>query len=202
MGRTPGPDGYIMAFYQHCWDLVKGDLMKVFSEFFESGIINGITNETYICLIPKKQEAVRVKDFRPISLITSLYKILDKVLSTRLKRVMPLTIVENQCAFIQGRQILDCCLIANEVVEEVRFKKKKGWVFKADLEKAYDNVDWNFLDWVLLQKGFGQRWRSWVKGCISNVSFSVMINGRPRGKFRGEKGLRQGDQFSPHFCLT
>lgn len=184
-------DGYTLAFYQECWDTVKGDLMKVFNEFFEGGVINGITNETYICLIPKKQHATKVKDFRPISLITSLYKILAKVLSQRPKKVIPTTIAENQCAFIEGRQILDCCLIANEMVEEIRHKKKKGWVFKIDLEKAYDHVDWKFLNFVLYKKGFGDRWRKWIKWCNFNVTFSVIINGKPRGKFKGERGLRQ-----------
>lgn len=69
-----------MTFYQDCGD-VKRDLLKVLNDFFEKGIVNGITNETYVCLIPNKQDAIKVKDFRPISLITSMYKIIAKVLS-------------------------------------------------------------------------------------------------------------------------
>lgn len=87
------------------------------------------------------------------------------------------------------------------MVEELRTKKKKGWMFKVDFEKAYDNVDRRFLDFVLFKKGFGRRWRNWIKGCVSNVSFSVFINGRPRGNFKEEKGLGQDDPLSP-FCLT
>ncbi|XP_073059743.1 uncharacterized protein [Primulina eburnea] len=91
----------------------------------------------YICLIPKKQDATKSKDFRPISLTTSLYKILAKVLENRLKNILGKTIAENQSAFIKGRQILDCCLIANEIVEDHRRNKKRGWVFKVDLEKDF-----------------------------------------------------------------
>ena len=98
--------------------------MKVFEEFHESGIINGVTNETYICLIPKKLNSCRIKDFRPISLVTSLYKIIAKVLSIRLKAVLSDTISENQGAFVVDRQILDVVLVANEVVEEFKRKKK------------------------------------------------------------------------------
>ncbi|XP_073311015.1 uncharacterized protein [Primulina huaijiensis] len=58
---------------------------------------------------------------------------------------------------------MDCCLVANEVVEEHRKKKKKGWVFKVDFGKAYDNVDWRFLEFVLQKKGFGERWRKWIR---------------------------------------
>ncbi|XP_073024393.1 uncharacterized protein [Primulina eburnea] len=152
--------------------------MKVFDEFYEGGVVNGITNETYICLIPKNHNAIKVKEFRPISLTTSLYKILAKVLTNRLKKFLGKTIKENQCAFIKGGHILDCCLIANEVVEEYRRKQKKVWILKVDLEKAYDNVDWNFSDYVLHMKGFGVRWRRWITSCVSSVSFSVFINGR------------------------
>ena len=70
--KAPGPYGFSMALFQSQWDTVKSDIMKVFEEFYKSGIINGITNETFICLIPKKLNSCRVKDFRPISLVTSM----------------------------------------------------------------------------------------------------------------------------------
>ena len=75
--------------------------------------------------------------------------------------------------------------------------------FKIDFEKAYDNVSWDFLDFMLHKKNLGSRWRSWISGCLSFVSYSVIINGRPRGKFKGFKGLKQGDPLSPfHFTLV
>ena len=70
-----------MALFQSQWDVVKIDIMKVFEELYRSGIINGITNETYICLIPTKLNSCQGKDFRPISLVISLYKIIAKVLA-------------------------------------------------------------------------------------------------------------------------
>ena len=93
-------------------------------EFYNLGIINGITNETYICLIPKKLNSCRVKDFRPISLVTSLYKIIAKVLSKRLQVILGETISKSQGAFVVGRQILDVVLVANEAIEDYRRSKK------------------------------------------------------------------------------
>ena len=97
---------------------MKDDILRVFREFEKDGIIHDVTNETYICLTPKKVNSSKVKDFRPISLFTSLYKIISRVLSTRLKRILGDTIGESQGAFMSGRQILDNVLVANEVVEE------------------------------------------------------------------------------------
>lgn len=92
-------------------------------------------------------------------------------------------------------------LIANEVVEEYQSKKKKGLVFKVDFEKAYDHVRWRFLDKELEKKGFGDNWRLWMHGCLSSANYSIMSNGRPRGRFGASRGLRQGDPLSP-FLFT
>lgn len=70
--------GFSMVFFQYCWDVVKGDLMRVFMEFFENGVVNACTNESFICLNPKKEESVKIDDFKPISLVISLYKIWGK----------------------------------------------------------------------------------------------------------------------------
>ena len=94
--------------------------MKFFKEFYENGVVNKCVNETYICLIPKKANSCKIKDFRPTSLVTSLCKILAKVLAVRLREVLDETISLCQGAFIKGRQILDLVLVANDLVEEYR----------------------------------------------------------------------------------
>ena len=90
--KTLGPNGFTSKKFQKCWNFMRADIMRVFQDFFQNGVINGNLNETYICLISKKLDARTVANFRPISLTTDLYKITARVLSERLKKVLPFTI--------------------------------------------------------------------------------------------------------------
>ena len=138
--KASGPDGFTIAVFQDCWDVIKEDLVRMFAKFHRSGIINQSTNASFIVLLPKKSMSKKISDFRPISLITSLYKIIVKVLSGRLRGVLHGTIHSTQGAFVQGRQILDAVVIANEIVDEKRQSGEEGVVFKIDFEKAYNHV--------------------------------------------------------------
>ncbi|RVW23505.1 Transposon TX1 uncharacterized 149 kDa protein [Vitis vinifera] len=112
--KAPGPDGFSLALWQFCWDFVKDEVLGFFKDFFERGKFVRSLNTTFLVLIPKKCGAEDLSDFRPISLVGGLYKLLAKVLANRLKKVVGKVVSSTQNAFVEGRQILDVVLIANE----------------------------------------------------------------------------------------
>ena len=104
-----------------------------------------------------------MKDFRPISLVGSLYKLIAKVLANRLKKVMNGLVNPAQNAFVEGRQILDASLIANEVIDSMQKRKERGVLCKLDIEKTYDQINWSFILKVLKKMGFGDKWVGWIE---------------------------------------
>ena len=138
-----------MAFFQACWGIVKPDLMAVFHHFFANGRFEKSLNATFITLIPKKHAASEIRDFRPISLVGGVYKIIAKVLANRLRMVMGDILSASQNAFVRGRQILDPILIANECLDSRLKFGQPGLLCKSDIEKAFDDVNWGFLNHLL-----------------------------------------------------
>ena len=118
--KCPGPDGISLGFIKKIWDMLKDDLMRFLHEFHRNGRLTKGINSTFIALIPKVDSPQRLNDFRPISLVGSLYKILAKVLANILRMVIGSVISDSQSAFIKGRQILDGIWVANEIVDEAR----------------------------------------------------------------------------------
>ncbi|MCI03330.1 LINE-1 reverse transcriptase like, partial [Trifolium medium] len=151
--------------------------------------------------MPKKDHPQVLSDYRPICLVSSLYKIVAKVLAARLKKVLGKVISKFQSAFLPNRQILDGVLVVNELIDLAKRRKDNCLLFKVDFERAYDTVNWNFLDYMLIRMGFAEGWRRWIRACVFQSSMSVLVNGSPTEEFIVGKGLRQGDHLSPFFFL-
>ncbi|CAJ2652296.1 unnamed protein product [Trifolium pratense] len=199
--KCPGPDGFNFTFLKACWEIIKGDIIDFLHEFYNSAILPKAITASFLSLIPKKDHLQTLSDYRPISLVYSLYKILSKVLAARLKKVLGKVISTVQSAFLPNRQILDGVLVVNELIDLTKRKKDKCLLFKVDFERAYDTVNWHFLDYMMVRMGFAEGWRRWIHACVCQSSKSVLVNGNPTEEFSVGKGLRQGDPMSPFLFL-
>ncbi|GKE02138.1 RNA-directed DNA polymerase, eukaryota [Tanacetum coccineum] len=158
--KSPGPDGFTFEFIRKFWEVIGGNVCWAVKCLFRSGSFLKGCNPSFIALIPKVNDAKFVKDFRPICLIGSQYKIVGKILANRLSDRL------------------------------VQPEKEKDYDFKVDFENAYDSVKWDFLDMILYRFGFGDTWRGWIKGCLVSSSALILVNGSPTQEFCFEQGLR------------
>ncbi|GKV31852.1 hypothetical protein SLEP1_g40514 [Rubroshorea leprosula] len=199
--KAPGPDGFTFGFIKNEWEVIKADIMVFLKDFHTNGRMVRGSNASFLVLIPKKENPQGIEEYRPISLIGCMYKILAKVLANRLSRVLNTIIGENQSAFIEGRQLVDSVVVANEAIDEVRKRKSQCFLFKIDFEKAYDKVSWSFLDYMMEKMGFDKVWREWMAECLRSNTLSVLVNGSATKEFSMSRGLRQGDPLSPFLFL-
>jgi hypothetical protein len=199
--KSPGPDGFNFAFIKEFWGLMRNDIRILFDQFHGNECLPKCLLSYFLTLIPKIKSPQCLGDFRPISLLGCIYKLVAKVLASCLARVIGPLVAKSQTAFLKGRQLVEGVVVVNEVIDYAKKSGKECLIFKVDFEKAYDSVDWNFLDYMLRKFGFGLKWRAWMWACICNGNMSVLVNGSPTEEISIKRGLKQGDPLAPLLFL-
>lgn len=191
-------DGYNAGFFKKAWPIIKQDVVAAVQEFFTTSIMHRPINCTGITLVLKTVQPVTVKEYRPIAYCTVLYKIISKVLATRLQQVISDVISDSQAGFIPGRKIADNIILARKLVQTYgRKHTSPRCMLKIDLQKAYDSIEWVYLQRVMEELGFPMKFMAWIMECVKTVNYSIVVNGEFTEPFDAAKGLRQGDPISP-----
>nr|GEZ40502.1 hypothetical protein [Tanacetum cinerariifolium] len=171
------------------------------ADFEVSAFIPQGCNSSFITLVPKEDDPLVVGYFRPISLISSQYKIIANILANRLSLDVSSAVRDVQMAYIKGCQIINGLLMIDEIIAWAKKYKKRIMFLKVDFEKAFDSLSWSFLLSILEQMGFSSKWRTWIHSCLNSAFASVLVNGSPTKEFKIERGFRQGDPLSPFLFI-
>lgn len=202
--KVPRPDGMPPFFYQHFWGVVDNNVTNSVLSWLNSGTLPHPLNHTFITLIPKKKNPEFVQDYRPISLCNVLYKIFSKVLANRLKKILPSIIIEHQSTFAKNCLITDNILVAFETLHCMKNLNSGDTGFmaiKLDMSKAYDRVEWGYLENIMRKMGFCERWIGLIMACVRTVTYSIIVNGEPQGLIHPTRCIHQGGPLSPFLFL-
>jgi hypothetical protein len=197
---APGPDGLSTLFYQTYCDTIGPEVIDYALKILnEEGSILSI-NHTLMSLIPKVNSPTKPSNYRPISLCNVILKIITKTIANRIKQILPNIVNDFQSSFLPGRLITDNSLIVFETFHYIKKPRKKNNDYvgiKLDMAKAYDNLEWSFINNTLTIMGFPHKLINSIMQCIQTVTFSILINGNPSDPFTPQRSIRQGDPLSP-----
>jgi hypothetical protein len=160
--KAPGPDGFNGLFFKKCWHIIKEDVYQLCNDFFSGNISLQAINSSFITLIPKNSNPVTPNDFRPISLLNSILKLITKLMADRLQTIIITLIHQNQYGFIQIWTIQDCLAWSFEYIYQCQQSKRELVILKLDFEKAFDTIEHDTFLKMMEKIGFNGTWISWV----------------------------------------
>ena len=196
-GKSPGSDGLPVEFYSAFWDLLCDPLLSVLNDCFRVGSPCASQREALLRLIYKKDDKRLAKNWRPISLLNCDYKLASKIITDRLKQVMPSIVHPDQTCSVINRSIFSNLHLIRDTLDMINKTDETGILVTLDQMKAFDRVDHDFLMRVLSKFGFGPSFCRWVSIFYSNVFSRIICNGKLSTPVFLGRGVRQGCPLSP-----
>lgn len=195
--KSPGPDGLPAEFYRHFWTELKNDLLEVLNGNYEIGEMTESQKAAILRLLFKKNDKKQLKNWRPISLLNTDYKLVAKVLAKRMQRVLPVVIDEDQTCGVPGRSIYENLFRIRDLITHATARGANLILINLDQEKAFDRVNRTFLEKTLKKMNFGPSFRRWIEVLYAGAKCQVLNNGWLSDDIELQRGVRQGCPLSP-----
>ena len=195
--KSPGTDGLTTEFYQYFWENIKHLFFDSITYAMKHKILSCEQRRGVLRLIPKKgKDLTNVNNWRPISLLNTDYKILAHVLANRLQKVLPEVISKDQSGYLKGRNISINIRSIFDAIDHVEKTNSSGLLAFLDFEKAFDKLNWTFIQKALECFGFGHKFREYVSILYTNIESCIINNGTTSKYFALTSGIRQGCPLS------
>ncbi|CAI5472115.1 unnamed protein product [Closterium sp. Yama58-4] len=199
--KSPGGDGLPKELFERHWDLLREDFMGFVKQFESSAVLPEEVQEAVTILLHKKGPKEQVQNYRPITLLSSCYKVVAKLLANRMKQVLCTVISEEQHGFLPGRRLLDAVSTVADVIEAARNDSEDWYLLMIDFQKAFDSVSRTFLFDRMALMGFPRKFIQWCEGLHDGSFTRLLVNGWLGDRVDVRKGVRQGCPLAPYLFL-
>lgn len=201
--KSPGPDGMTARFLQKYWAQVGGITVEEIQKVFRGGRPPEEWMKSNIVLIPKVDDPDSPNQYRPLTIGNILYRLLMKLVATRLQKHVKVLISNTQTTFVKGRCISDNTILVREVIHSFNSQKykEKSFLLKVDINKAFDTVRWEFIWEAMAKVNIPQPLIALVRNCMRASQVTILFNGTGQGFIKPTRGLRQGCPLSPFLFI-
>ena len=201
--KSPGLDGYSPEFFKFFWPQIGFFFLDCINECFANNNLTDSQTQGLITCIPKAGKARNlIKNWRPISLLNTTYKLISSCLTNRLRPLLCRIISQEQKGFLENRSISDCTRLMYDLIYECQFRKINGLILLIDFEKAFDSISWDYIRECLIRLNFGDNFLKWINIFQKDSKSRVILNGHMSDLFSLERGCRQGDPISPYLFIV